>query len=401
MSSWWKDVMDRRPWWMNGLMLFSAFMAFIYCPWDWLMRPVAEAEDVWFGILFRGSLAKITEPLHWAIYAAGAYGFWRMKAWMWPWAAVYVAQVAFAMFVWNIAYVGGFGGFMAGLASGGAFAALAVALWNSQEQFGRRRASLKDRYGDWALVTGASAGIGVEFARAIARDGMSCVLSARRKDRLDELASELEQNYGIETKIVTADLTNPDDAKQLAKAVEDLDLGLLVNNAGFGYAGRFDKQDGDRLEQMVQVNCMAPVILTSRLLPKMIERNRGAIVFTGSVAGRQPVPLHGLYSATKAFDLFIGESLWAELRDDGIDVITLEPGPTESEFTAVAGEDREVGEPAANVVAACFEALGRQPSVISGWFNWFRSCISRFTPRSTTALIAQEVMRKQTPPEMQ
>jgi hypothetical protein len=290
---------------------------------------------------------------------------------------------------------------MAGLASGAVFAGLAIALWNTQDQFGRRRDSMKDRYGDWALITGASSGIGTEFARALARDGVSCVLSARREDRLKELAAELEQNFGIKTKVIVADLADTDGAERLAKAVADIDVDILVNNAGFGYAGRFDKQETERLKSMVQVNCVAPVVLTSVLMAKMKARNRGAIIFTGSIAGHQPVPLHGLYSATKAFDLFLGESLWAELRDQGIDVITLEPGPTESEFTAVAGEDRDVGEPASNVVEVCLDSLGSQPSVVSGWFNWLRACTARLVPRSTTALIAQEVMRKQTPPEMQ
>ena len=155
------------------------------------------------------------------------------------------------------------------------------------------------------------------------------------------------------------------------------------------------------MRDLVQVNCVAPVVLASRLLPGMRERGRGAMIVTGSIAGRQPLPRHALYAASKAFDLLFGEALWAELRGTGVDVLVLEPGATESEFRDVAGEIRELGEPAANVVTLAFEALGQQPSVISGWFNWLRATSIRIMPRSIVTLIAEGVVLKQTPPAMQ
>jgi short-subunit dehydrogenase len=151
---------------------------------------------------------------------------------------------------------------------------------------------------------------------------------------------------------------------------------------------------------MVQVNCVAPVVLASRLLPPMVQRGCGAMIVSGSVAGRQPLARHAIYAASKAFDLLFGEALWAELRGTGVDVLVIEPGPTESEFREVAGELRGEGEPAANVVALSFEALGRQPSAISGWFNWLRANAIRFVPRSTAALAAERVILEQTPEEM-
>jgi short-subunit dehydrogenase len=132
----------------------------------------------------------------------------------------------------------------------------------------------------------------------------------------------------------------------------------------------------------------------------MRERGRGAMIVSGSIAARQPLPRHALYAASKAFDLLFGEALWVELRGSGVDVLVLEPGPTESEFRDVAGEIREVGEPAANVVALALEALGRQPSVISGWFNWLRANALRLVPRSVVALVAEKVALRQTPVEM-
>jgi len=261
-------------------------------------------------------------------------------------------------------------------------------------------ASFRQRYGEWALVTGASAGIGGEFARALATRGMSCVLTARREDRLRALARELEETCRVATRVVPADLAAPDGADRLANAVARLEIGVLVNNAGFGYAGRFEKLATDRLRAMVQVNCMAPVVLTSRLLPGMRARGRGAILVTGSVAGRQPLPLHGVYSATKAFDLFFGESLWAELRGSGIDVLVIEPGSTATEFQDIAGEVAHPGELPEKVVAVALAALGRQPSVVSGWINWVTANASRFLPRAATARVAEWVIARQTPAEM-
>jgi uncharacterized protein len=264
------------------------------------------------------------------------------------------------------------------------------------------RWNLRQRYGEWALVTGASAGIGVEFARALAREKVSVVLTARREDRLNTLAAELRDQSKVQTRVVAADLALTDGADRLADAVADLPIAILVNNAGFGYAGRFDKLDTERLRAMVRVNCEVPVVLTSRILPGMIKRSRGAVIVVGSVAGRQPLPLHAVYSATKGFDLLFGEGLWAELRGTGIDAIVLEPGPTATEFQQVAGESvgPNHGEPAENVVRVAFDALGKKPSIISGWFNWARANFVRLAPRSTVAIIAKRVVAGQTPAEL-
>ena len=198
-----------------------------------------------------------------------------------------------------------------------------------------------------------------------------------------------------------ADLSEPGAAERLARAVEDLPVAILVNNAGFGYAGRFDKLDPERLRGMVELNCVAPVVLTRHLLPGMIERRAGAVVITGSVAGRQPLPLHGVYSATKAFDLLFGESLYVELRDQGVDVVVLEPGSTATEFQEVAGEIAHEGESPERVAVAALGALGRQPSVVPGWFDWLRAnAASRLLPRPLVAYVARDVIARQTPDEM-
>jgi short-subunit dehydrogenase len=401
MKSWLRALFDGRPWWMNAMMVFCAYMTFVYVPWDLFVKPVAQDQEVWFGILFTGWAAKLLTPFHWAVYAAGAVGFRRMRSWMWPWASVYVGQIAVGMLVWSVLEGGGVGSWIAGVAAFAVFGGIASVLWRARPLFQPPPETLKKRYGDWALVTGASVGIGAEFARALAAEGLSLVLTARREDKLRGLADELEKAHSISTRIVAADLGQPDGADAVVDAVNDLEIAVLVNNAGAGYAGRFDKQDPERLRSMVNLNCTAPVVLTSRLVPGMVERGRGAVVIVGSVAGRQPLPLHGVYSATKAFDLLLGESLAVELRDQGIDVVVLEPGSTETEFQQVAGEIAHPGESAEKVVRVALDALGRQPSVVSGAVNWLRANVAnRLLPRALVAHIARDVVAVQTPEEM-
>jgi short-subunit dehydrogenase len=143
------------------------------------------------------------------------------------------------------------------------------------------------------------------------------------------------------------------------------------------------------------------VVLTARMLPAMLARRRGAVLIVGSVAGHQPLPLHGVYAATKAFDLFLGESLAVEVKDHGVDVLVLEPGSTQTEFQQVAGEIAHEGEPAAQVVALAFDALGRSPSVVSGWWNWLRANLAtRLLPRPLLAYAARDYMARQTPADM-
>lgn len=124
----------RRPWWMNVLWAFCLYMTFIYMPYDLFFKPVAEDEEVWFGFVLHGWAAKLTAPLHWLIYGAGAYGFWKMARWMWPFAALYTAQIAIAMLVWNLIDERG-GGWGAGLVSAAIIAVPVVALWRARGRF--------------------------------------------------------------------------------------------------------------------------------------------------------------------------------------------------------------------------------------------------------------------------
>ena len=129
-----RSNLAQRPWWMNAVMAFCAYMAFIYMPWDIFIKPVAVDQEVWFGILFTGWAAKATAPLHWLVYAAGTRGLWLMKRWMHPWATVYVCQIVIGMFVFNVLDERGMG-VTGGLISAAPFAVLAVAFWRARERF--------------------------------------------------------------------------------------------------------------------------------------------------------------------------------------------------------------------------------------------------------------------------
>ena len=122
-----------RPWWMNPIFYFCIYMTFIYMPFDFFFKPVEVDQEIWFGYTLTGSLAKATEPIHWLIYSFGAYGFWRMKTWMWPWASIYVAQIVISMFIWNI--LNDNGNLLLAVISASIFSIPMIALWLSRKKF--------------------------------------------------------------------------------------------------------------------------------------------------------------------------------------------------------------------------------------------------------------------------
>jgi short-subunit dehydrogenase len=242
-----------------------------------------------------------------------------------------------------------------------------------------------------ALVTGASAGLGVEFARQLSKRGHRLVLAARRKDRLEELAKELGK-----ARAVAIDLSKKDAAAKLLADVtangEVVDL--LVNNAGFGLIGRFAELDAKRERQMIDLNVGALTDLCRAVAPGMIERKSGGIINVASTAAFQPGPKMAVYFATKAFVLSLSEALHEELKPHGISVSCLCPGPTRTEFGEVAGFgdngafDR-LAMSAEKVVEIGLRGLDRNKAVvITGTFNKIGALSTRFAPRSTVRKIA-------------
>jgi short-subunit dehydrogenase len=255
--------------------------------------------------------------------------------------------------------------------------------------------------GKWALVTGASAGIGVALARELAAGGTNLVLTARRTDRLEKLARELASTHKISAEIIAADLAQPNApgeilAFTLAKKME---IELLINNAGFGSYGEFANSDTQRLLDMVQVNCAAVVHLTRLYLPDMVKRGRGDVLIVASTASFQAVPYLSTYAATKAFDLLLAEGLAEEMKPYGIRVCALCPGSTESEFHEVAAQSGVVAavrnrETAEKVARVGLQALAAGKSyVISGTGNYLGAHSQRLVPRGLVTRITARMFR--------
>lgn len=215
-------------------------------------------------------------------------------------------------------------------------------------------ASVQDFHGKWALVTGASAGIGVALARELAARGAKLVLTARRLDRLERLASEL-RTRGTEVRTVVADLNDPAAPQAIFEATEGagIPIDILINNAGLGLFGEFHTNPVEQELSQVRVNCEAMVRVARLFVPKMVERRRGWVLITASTASFQPVPYISTYAATKAFDRFFALGLAQEVARYGVKVTALCPGPTESEFfdVARAGVFRKRGVQSAEEVA--------------------------------------------------
>lgn len=199
--------------------------------------------------------------------------------------------------------------------------------------------AFRDRYGPVALVTGASSGIGLGFAEELASRGLDLALAARRTDRLEEIKARLETHYGVAVQVIACDLAQPQSARTLAEMISDVDIGLVVSNAGFGAKGHFDRVDADVMAEMLAVNCHAPMQLSHAFLPRLRARGRGGVILTSSVEGLMGGPYSTAYAATKALVIALGEGLWGEMAGTGIDILTLTPGATESEAAAKQGFD--------------------------------------------------------------
>jgi short-subunit dehydrogenase len=255
--------------------------------------------------------------------------------------------------------------------------------------------------GKWALVTGASAGIGAALAVELARGETNLVLTARRRERLEELAQKLAAAYKVQTKIFVADLAEAEAPEKIFQFTKELgiEIELLINNAGFGAYGELTTVELRRLSDMVQVNCAAVVHLTRLYLPEMVARKHGDVLIVASTAAFQAVPYISTYAATKGFDLLFAEGLAEEMRPCGVRVCALCPGSTESEFAQVAGQTqiaatRANRETAEKVARTGLRALASGKSyVISGLGNYLGVLGQRLVPRGLVAGVAARMFR--------
>jgi short-subunit dehydrogenase len=224
--------------------------------------------------------------------------------------------------------------------------------------------AFQQRYGPVALVTGASSGIGWAFAEELARRGFDLVLSARRTERLEDLAARLKAAHGTRSRLCESDLSQPDAPAGLLAATEGDDIGLVVSNAGFNIRGWFEETDAAEMTRMLTVNCHAPMQLAHGFLPKLKARGKGGLILTSSVEGFIGCPFSTAYSATKALVIGLGEGLYGELAGSGVDVLTLCPGATESEATEKYAE--KFGsipnlQPASEVAALALDNIANGP----------------------------------------
>lgn len=233
--------------------------------------------------------------------------------------------------------------------------------------------TFKQQFGPVALVTGASSGIGKAFAEKLATLGLDLVLVARRVERLQQLADELRAKHGTQTTLCQIDLADVTAAQQILDATASLNIGLLVSNAGFGLKGEHAANDPQQMTEMLMVNCNTPMQLAHGFIPRLRQRPehngiKGGIIFTSSIEALIGCPYSTAYSATKAFVNNLGEGLWGELDPEGIKVLTLCPGATESEAAANQGIDpstlRNVM-PASSVVELTLANIDNGPIFIS------------------------------------
>ncbi len=261
---------------------------------------------------------------------------------------------------------------------------------------------MKIKPGTTALVTGASGGIGEQFARQLAARGVNLVLVARSEHRLRTLAEELQTNHpGIRATVLAADLSRPDAADSLADDLQatGTTIDLLINNAGIGSHDLFLDEDPANVAGEIQLNCGSLVALTARMLPAMAARGSGGVINVASTAGFQPIPTMAVYGATKAFVLSFTEALWEETRQSGVRVLALCPGPTETQFFQVAAAGKQVmargrQSPAqvAEVGLHAFESR-RGPTVICGLSNRMLSSGYRVMPRALMVRVARRNVR--------
>jgi short-subunit dehydrogenase len=255
-----------------------------------------------------------------------------------------------------------------------------------------------ERYGPVAVVTGASSGIGYAFAEELAARGLDLVVTARRLDRLEELAGRLTGQHGVTVTPFRSDLADPAAPGQLLEFTGGMDVGLVISNAGFGLRrARHEAHDPATLTELLMLNCNAPSALAHGFIPRLRGRGAGGMIFTSSVEGAMGGPYSAAYSASKAMVTALGEALWGELDGSGVDVLTLCPGKTVSEAAVQQGFDPAMlddATPARDVARLALDHITDGPTYISS--EHYAAMIERLAalPRRQALLASADAMRK-------
>lgn len=259
--------------------------------------------------------------------------------------------------------------------------------------------NLKQRYGNWAVITGATSGIGSALATELAREGMNLVIVARNQAALTDKARELIDQFKINVKTLSADLSTPEGLQQLLDFTSDLEIGLVIPSAAIETQGYFVESDGTKESAMVQMNVTAPMTIARHYGATMAKRGRGAILFVSSLSGWMPQPYMAHYGGCKAYVMGLGAGLHFEMKDKGVDVSILSPGPTDTPMAAATGIDfKSMGMSimSPQAVAACgLDALGCKLDAVPGLRNKVMAfMMSRLMPRSMAGAMFKVMMGK-------
>ncbi len=258
------------------------------------------------------------------------------------------------------------------------------------------RSKFLARYGEWAVVTGASSGIGRELVRQLSAAGLNVVAVARTAAALDQLTTEITAQHGVKAQALPMDLATPGAAQRIQNAVREYNVGLLVNAAGFGTSGPLIDSDVIPETEMLDVNCRALLKLTHGFGKRFSLQRRGGIILLSSILAFQGVPRSANYSATKAYVQSLGEGLADELKPYGVDVLLSAPGPTYSGFAARAGMHMNAAEKPENVAQRTIASLGRKAFVVPGRLSKLLHGSLMTLPRFARVRIMKEVMKSMT-----
>lgn len=261
--------------------------------------------------------------------------------------------------------------------------------------------NFKQRYGDWALVTGATSGIGAELADQIAAKGLNIVLVARKESDLKEHAAQITRKHGVETAIIPADLAT-DEGIAKVKATK-IEIGLLVPAAGIEANGAFEKTSNELEQKVLQLNVIATFELVHHFSRGMINRGRGGILLVASLSGQMPNPYFANYAGSKAYVMSLGTSLYGEFRPKGVDVTVLSPGLTSTPMVADNGMDWAktpmVAMDPTKVAALALAGLGRRPVTVPGMRNRLMVAMMKFSPLKMAITMSEKMVRNAIDPK--
>lgn len=252
------------------------------------------------------------------------------------------------------------------------------------------------KYGSWAVITGASDGVGKATARHLAEVGLNLVLVARRRDVLEQISDEIIKHFNIQTLVIDADLSQPDEVDKVIVQTQSLDVGLLVAAAGFGTSGKFLDMPLNRELNMLDLNCRAVLAMSYHFGTRFAQQGRGGIVLFSSLVAFQGVPLSANYAATKAYNQSLAEGLHREFAPLGVDVLASAPGPIHSGFAERANMQMSMALSPDVVARATLNALGRKTTVRPGFLSKFLIGSLGFLPRPLRVRVMEQIMQGMT-----